>query len=394
MIDLPPGSEQLVLLTPGPVMISTRVRRALAHADFSHRDPVFSRLLADAASRLVRLAHASRHEALLLAGGGTAATEAAFTTLLPRDQTVLVISNGAFGERLAELARAVGVPVHHLRYNWAEPISLDEVSRTLAADPAIRAVAVVHHDTSVGCLNPVREIGELAASFDASFFVDVVSSFGAELFDADEAHASAIIGTTNKCLHAVPGLSFVLVREDQWKRVAGLRPPSMYLDLWRYRPVSGDGPGIPFTPAVHVAAALAEALVELEEGGGIQARRRRYQHLNERVRDGLRARGMDILFTDVDRASSVTLASLPAGFTIETWYELLRCRGFLVYKAKGELRDRSFLVANMGALDPAMIDGFLETVGTLVEARVMGAGSGAARPPDRLRHRSPSMNRD
>jgi 2-aminoethylphosphonate-pyruvate transaminase len=372
VIDPTRRPEHAVLLTPGPVMTSMRVRQALAHADFSHRDPAFSRLLADVGSRLVGLAHASCHEPLILAGGGTAATEAAFTTLLPRDETLLVVSNGAFGERLADLAQTVGVPFRHLRYKWAERISLDDVSRALRSDPAIRAVAVVHHDTSVGCLNPVREIGELAASCEAALFVDVVSSLGAEIFDADATHASAVIGTSNKCLHSVPGVSFVLVREDQWGR-AGFRPQSMYLDLRRYRAVSADAPGIPFTPAVHAVAALAESLVELEEAGGVAARRRRYQQLSESVRAGLEAHGMDIWFTDVERACSVTVAGLPAGFTIEAWYEMLRRRGFLVYKAKGELRERCFLVANMGDLDAGNIEAFIHEVGGLVGARVTGA---------------------
>ena len=365
--------EQPVLLTPGPVMTSQRVRQALAQADFSHRDPAFSRLLVHAGSTLARVAHASRHEPLILSGGGTAATEAAFGSLVSREQTLLVVSNGAFGERLAEIARTVGLPLRHLRYKWAEPISFEDVSRTMAAEPEIQTVAMVHHDTSVGCLNPVRAIGELAASRGASFFVDVVSSLGAEVFDADAAHVSAVIGTTNKCLHSVPGLSFVLVREDQWARAAGVTPRSVYLDLWRYRPASPSGPGIPFTPAVHVVAALVEALLELEEEGGVEARRQRYQQLNRRVRAGLEAQAIDTWFTDADRSCSLTVASVPPGFTIEAWYETLRHRGFLVYRAKGELRDRCFLIANMGQLDAQMIDRFLETVGTVLGSRVTEA---------------------
>ncbi len=210
--------DEPILLTPGPVTTSPRVRRALASATFSHREPAFARLFGRVGAALTRLAGASRHEPLLIAGSGTAATEAAFASLLSARQTLLVASNGAFGDRLAEVARVVGIPVRVQAYAWAEPIRPQEIARIVADDPAIGAVAVVQHETSVGCLNPVQEIGEALRGTRAKFFVDVVSSLGAEAFDADAANVAVVIGTANKCLHGVPGVSFVLVRDDMWAR--------------------------------------------------------------------------------------------------------------------------------------------------------------------------------
>src|SRR5204863_3919236 len=183
----------------------------------------------------------------------------------PHDETLLVASNGAFGERLAEIGEVLGVRVRHLRGAWGRPLDPEPIARALAEDRAITSVAIVHHDTSVGCLNPVAAIGAIAASRGARFFVDVVSSLGAEIFDASAAHASVVIGAANKCLESVAGAAFVLVRRDAWPSSA--QPRTVYLDLRRYR-ASPEDVAIPFTPAVPAVVALHEALVELDDEGG------------------------------------------------------------------------------------------------------------------------------
>jgi 2-aminoethylphosphonate-pyruvate transaminase len=358
--------DEPILLTPGPVSTSPRVRRALACANFSHREPAFSRLFERVGRALTRIAGAPRHEPLIVSGSGTAATEAAFSSLISGRQTLLVPSNGAFGERLAEIARAVGIPVRHLRYGWAEPIVPDDVRRIVTDGSAIGAVAVVHHETSVGCVNPVHEIGQALRSTGAKFFVDVVSSLGCEAFDAEASNVAVVIGTANKCLHAVPGVSFVLVRGDMW--AADVSPRSVYFDLRRYRPARPGGVSIPFTPAVHALAAFDEALRELDEEGGVPARMRHYQALNARLRAGLEQHGIQTCFAARPRSCALTVAAVPPGQTSEELYEALLGRGFVVYHAKGDLRERCVLVANMGHLHVETIDRFLDAVAAVVPA--------------------------
>jgi 2-aminoethylphosphonate-pyruvate transaminase len=358
--------DQPILLTPGPVSTSPRVRRALASANFSHREPAFSRLYERVGRALTRVAGASRHEPLIVCGSGTAATEAALASLISGRQTLLVLSNGAFGERLAEIARVVGIPVRLLQYGWAEPMIPDDVRRIVADDPDIGAVAMVHHETSTGCVNPVDEIGQVLRSTRAKFFVDVVSSLGCEPFDADASNVAVVIGTANKCLHAVPGVSFVLVRDDMW--AADVSPRSLYFDLRRYRPVRPGDVRIPFTPAVHALAALDEALRELDDDGGVPARMRHYQALNGRLRAGLPEHGIQTCFGARRRSCSLTVAALPSGQTSDELYDALLDRGFVVYHAKGNLRERCVLVANMGYLQVETIDRFLDAVAAVVPA--------------------------
>src|SRR5204862_5757249 len=125
----------LVLLTPGPVMVAPRVGVALASAEFSRRDPAFGGLLIGVRRRLLAVANARDHDALVLAGSATGAIEAAFATLLPHDETLLVASNGAFGERLAEIAQVLGIGLRHLKYPCARPIDPTDVERAIGEPP-------------------------------------------------------------------------------------------------------------------------------------------------------------------------------------------------------------------------------------------------------------------
>jgi 2-aminoethylphosphonate-pyruvate transaminase len=202
----------------------------------------------------------------------------------------------------------------------------------------------------------------LAASRGVRLFVDVVSSLGAEEFDAVAAHASVVIGAPNKCLESIPGVAFVLVDEESWAKAKDTRPRSLYLDLRRYRSPSANETLIPFTPAVHAVAALHEALCELADEGGPPARHRRYRARNAQLRAGFKRQGLEVCFEEMERASSLTVARLPAGVSSDEWYAALRRRGYVVYQAKGALRSHCFLTANMGYLEPPTIERFLDAV--------------------------------
>jgi 2-aminoethylphosphonate-pyruvate transaminase len=299
---------------------------------------------------------------LLVGGGATAATEAALATFVAADERLLVVSNGAFGERIAEMAQCLGIPMSHLRYDWGEPIVLEQLQGMLDGDPRIRAVAMVHHETSIARLNPVNEVGRLLAPRHVRYFVDVVSSLGAEDFDMVKSRASVVIGSANKCLHGVAGTAFVITRREIWEETAHVRPRSMYLDLRRYRAALRENGQTPFTPAVPAVAALEAALHELEDQGGVPARRANYQALNARLRAGLIGLGLRLRFDGPGSAASLTVAQLPPGQSFDAFYHDLRQRGFLVYRGKGPVCHDSFLVANMGDIDVETIDRFLETV--------------------------------
>jgi 2-aminoethylphosphonate-pyruvate transaminase len=363
---IPPSSApleaDLTLLCPGPVGTSARVKAALANADIAHRDRAFVDVLSRLTARLRRVAAAPDHDVLVLGGGATAATEAALATFVGSDERLLVVSNGAFGERIAEMAQCLRMPMSHLRYDWGEPIVLEQLQGMLDGDPRIRAVAMVHHETSVGRLNPVNEVGRLLAPRHLRYLVDVVSSLGAEEFDMVRSRASLVIGSANKCLHGVAGASFVITRPELWNETEHVRPRSMYLDLRRYRRAQRENGQTPFTPSVPAIVALEEALHELEDQGGVPARRATYQALHTRLRAGLIGLGFKLRFDGPGGASSLAVAQLPSGISYDSFYQDLRQRGFLVYRGKGPVSHDCFLVANMGDIRLETVDRFLETV--------------------------------
>ncbi len=359
---VPESADQVTLLCPGPCSTSPRVKQALARQDISHREQAFVEVLGRVVERLKVVAGAPGHEVLVTGGGATAVTEAVLATFVAQDERLLVVSNGAFGERIAEMAQCLGIHMSHLRYDWGEPIVLEQVQGMLDGDPRIRAVAMVHHETSVGRLNPVNEVGRLLAPRHIRYFVDVVSSLGAEDFDMVRSRASVAIGSANKCLHGVAGAAFVVVRKELWQETAHVRPRSMFLDLRRYRTAFREHGQTPFTPPVPAVVALDAALAELEEEGGVAARRAHYQALNARLRAGLLGLGLKLRYDGPGSASSLTVAQLPSGLSFDSFNHDLRTRGFLVYRGKGPVSHDSFLVANMGYIDLATIDRFLEAV--------------------------------
>ena len=207
---------------------------------------------------------------------------------------------------------------------------------------------MVHHETSVGRLNPINEVGRLLAPRHIRYFVDVVSSLGAEEFDMVRSRATVAIGSANKCLHGVAGAAFVITRREIWDETAHVRPRSMYLDLRRYRDALRENGQTPFTPAVPAVAALEAALHELEDQGGVPARRAHYQALNARLRAGLIGLGLKLRYRRPRQRRLADRGAAAARAHLRHFYHDLRARGFLVYRGKGPVSHDCFLVANMG----------------------------------------------
>ncbi len=261
-------SDRLVLLNPGPVTLSDRVRRALAETDECHREPQFARLTLELRRRLLAVYPQTQatFDAVLLSGSGTTAVESMLASLLPPVGKTLVIVNGHYGQRIVAILQAYGKPHVAVEHDWLAPIDLDRVERALAADRDIRQVVAVHNETTSGRLNDLDGVGRLCKKFDCPLLVDAVSSFGAERIDFDGWNLAAVALTANKCLHAVPGVAVVLVRRSFLAARTSFAT-GLCLDLLRHQRDQQSGYW-PFTPPVQACFALREALAELEDSGG------------------------------------------------------------------------------------------------------------------------------
>ena len=346
-----------ILLNPGPVTLSARVRAALARGDWCHREPEFAQLIQDINARIAAVypALGSRFQAVTLCTSGTGAVEAMLATFAPADGETLVVANGVYGERMARMLKAQARPHRVLEHGWVQAVDLAAIARALDQSAAISHLAVVHLETTTGRLNDLDAIGGLCRARGITLLLDAVSSFGAERIEGAAWNLGALAATANKCLHGAPGLSFVLAADELWRREPAAAG-SLYLDLRLYHAAQQGNGFSPFTLPVQIAFALQEALLEHAEQGGAAARLGTYRERAERVRNALQSAGVTPLLDA--RATSAVLASwrLPKGRSYESLHDALKALGYVIYAGQGSLGPEIFRIAHMGDIQAQEID--------------------------------------
>ena len=348
------------LLNPGPVTLTERVRQAMVCKDLCHREPEFAALQATIRERLVRVYPDAERDftAILLAGSGTAAVEAMVGSLVPHNGQALVVANGVYGERMAAMLKVQGKVVHLASSEWTAPMDLAAVEHILAREPGITHVVAVHLETTSGRLNDIPALGALCRHFQVRLLLDAVSGFGGEAIDFEAWNLEACASTANKCLHGVPGMSFVIVRKEILEtRKSGAT--SVYLDLFRHYEEQIKNSSA-FTQAVHVCYALAEALQELADSGGWGARHNHYRSLSQQVFAGLCAQSVEPLLAVQAPASAVMTAfRVPEAYDYAGLHDFLKAAGFIIYAGQGRFSGEVFRIAVMGDLDVTDIDRLL-----------------------------------
>jgi 2-aminoethylphosphonate-pyruvate transaminase len=259
---------------------------------------------------------------------------------------------------MAAMAGAARIAHTVVESPWTSPADPDAVEAVLRA-PDVEAVAIVHHETTTGLLNPVGEVARRARAHGKLVLVDSVSGLAGDALDSSAARSRP--GTAGKCIQGFPGIGFVLVRDAVLERLAAYPPRSVYLALGTYAAAP-----MPFTPAVQVAYAFDEALAELLEEG-VGARIGRYAAAARLLRDGFARLGLACVLAPEHRSNTITSLHLPAGVTYAALHDGLRARGFVVYEGQGRLAQTLFRVANMGALDTADFKRFLVALGEVLE---------------------------
>jgi 2-aminoethylphosphonate-pyruvate transaminase len=345
----PDGAQRrLVLLNPGPALTSEAVKRAAGGADLCHREPEFRGLDLRLRGKLRRLAGLDpTWQIALLSGSGTAANEASVRAAVRAGGRLLVVVNGVYGARLRETATRAGIEVAAVEGPWTEPIDVAAVEAALLEGDGFDALAVVHHETTTGLLNPVGALAQAAQASRAVTVVDAISSFGVEELDLQP--LDFVTCTSNKCLHGLPGASFVLVSPTGARRAGEVDPSSVALDLAAYLRVEETG-SPPFTPAIPALASLDTAL-DLALAEGIEGRRRRYAARCSLLDEAIDRLGLEQLVAAPVRSHSIRSVRLPPAVTFEALHERLRADGFVVYAGQGALAAEIFRIACMGELE-------------------------------------------
>lgn len=365
-MDLP----RKILLNPGPATTTDAVKRALVVPDICPREVEFGELTAGVRRDLLAVAGAdpALHTAVLIAGPGTAAMEAAIGSLVPAAGKLLVVDNGAYGERAGQIAAVLGVPGHVWRLPWTERPEPAQLAAQLdgSAGPFTH-VFWVHHETTTGLLNPLAEFGAVCRARGVVSIVDTMSSFAGRAIALRDTPVDFILSSANKCLQGMPGISFVIGS----RALLAARPGpgrSYALDLVRHEKSLAAGQ-FPFTPPVQVVYALAQALREtLAEG--VPARAARYQACYETMLAGMERLGFQALLPRPLHSGLLTAFHTPAwpGFTFERLHDYLYARDITLYPGKLPGTD-TFRVANIGQLTPADLAAYVAAVEAFLHAR-------------------------
>ena len=344
--------EEVLLLTPGPTPIHPRALAALHWPMRSHLEPDVLAYNDGIVASLERLYNTGPGAfTALLSGSGSLAMEAGFMNLVEPGEVVLVVSNGTFGERMAEMAGRIGAKVHTVRSPMGSAIDLDAV-RSAASKLQPALIAAVHGETSSGVINPVPELGEIAASVGALFAVDAVTTVGMLPFDMVGWHIDYAYTGSQKCLSAPPGLAPVAFSGRAMERIASRAAPvpSWYSDALGMREYWDPGATRRYhhTIPVQLHWATGEAIAAaLEEG--MEARMARAQILGRVGLAALSTYGFSALIDAERRLPTVLTLQLPEGLDDAAVRSELRSRyRITVAGGLGPLAGRIWRLGLMG----------------------------------------------
>jgi len=379
---LKPASSETgdpLLLTPGPLTTSASVKQAMVH-DWGSRDAEFLRINRMVLDKIVELAGGQgTHVTVPVQGSGTFAVEAMITSFVPKSGKLLVLINGAYGQRALKIAQIAGRATASLETQEDTPPDLARLDNMLVDDTAISHVFAVHCETTSGILNPIAEVAEIVGRHGRRLLVDSMSAFGAIEIDARKIRYDALAASSNKCLEGVPGLGFVICRNEALAECKG-NATTLVLDLFDQAEAFARTGQYRFTPPIHVIVALGKAIEEHEAEGGVVGRGKRYRENAGVLIDGMRAMGFQTLLPDRLQAPIIVTFHMPTDprFVFQTFYDALKDRGYVIYPGKLTVAD-SFRIGCIGRLYPQhMVGALLAVREVLDEMRVSNGGPALA----------------
>jgi 2-aminoethylphosphonate-pyruvate transaminase len=355
-----------LLLTPGPLTTSLSVKTAMLH-DWGSRDASFLAINAQVLERLPEIINgAGTYVTVPVQGSGTFAVEAMLTSFVPRTGKVLLLINGAYGQRARRICEIAGRG--HAVHETPEdtPPDLAAIEEMLRADRSISHLFAVHCETTSGILNPIAEIAALAGRHGRRLIIDAMSAFGALPLDAKRTPFDAVAASSNKCIEGVPGLGFVLCRAATLSETKG-NATTLVLDLhdqWQALAKTGQ---YRFTPPIHVIVAFHQALQEFWAEGGQAGRGARYAENCRVLIAGMRAMGFRPLLRQDLQAPIIVTFHMPrhAKFVFTSFYDKLKERGYVIYPGKLTVAD-TFRIGCIGRLNAEHMRGALAAIGEVL----------------------------
>lgn len=360
--------KKYLLFTPGPVNVVANVRMAICKEDICHREEDFDFLLQNIERKLLQLfeiKNTTDYRAVVITGSGTAANESMISSIVG-DKNILIITNGEFGERLFHLSEVHNKNTFLVKFDWGEKIDLEKIEPFIKKNK-IDVVAMVHHETSSGMLNPIEEIGALSKANNALFLVDCVSSAGAEIIDLEKCHISFCSSSSGKAVASYPGLSFVIGKKQEFEKLKDIPAKITYLNLYKFYHFTHSISQTPNTPAIPLFFALEQALENILQEG-ISNRYRNLLNRANLLRMGMKQMGLKFLIDEDDMCSVLTTVYTPDYIKVGILRQKLREKKIIIYEGKGVLKDKVFQVGNIGELSLTEIQFFLESLREILQS--------------------------
>ena len=346
--ELQPSAR--LLLGPGPSSVHPRVLQAMTLPVMGHLDPDFFQVMNDIGDMLREVYHTSNAMTMPISATGTGAMETACANILEPGDTFVVCRNGYFGIRLGNIAQRCGARVFEVDTPWGQPVDPQVLDDELSKHSRVKAVGVVHAETSTGVLTPMPGILDVIRKHGALSIVDAVTSLGGHDMQVDEWGIDVCYSGTQKCLGAPPGLAPITLSEDAMEVVRTRETPvqSFYFNLQELGSYWGRNRAYHHTAPISMTYALREALRMMMEEG-IENRIDRHTRAAAALRAGLEALGLELLAHPDYRLNPLTTVQIPEGIDdAQVRAALLNEYGIEIGGGLGEFRGKAWRIGLMG----------------------------------------------
>lgn len=353
-----------LLLTPGPLSTSQTVREAMLQ-DWCTWDKDYNEgIVTPIRKGLLAIAglDGDEYTSVLLQGSGTYCVEATIGAAVRPEDKLLILANGAYGKRMAQIADYYHINYVLVSLHETELVTGEVARRALEEHPGITHLSMVHSETTTGLLNPIEEVAEVIKGRGITFIVDAMSSFGGVPIDVKGLGIDFLVSSANKCIQGVPGFGFILAPKDKLMATKG-NARSLSLDIYaQWEAMEKGGGKWRFTSPTHVVHAFYQAMKELNEEGGITARYKRYQENHQILVEGMRGLGFKTLLPDDAQGSIITSFLYPsADFDFTSFYARLKEKGFVIYPGKISDAD-TFRIGNIGDIFPKDMEALIQAI--------------------------------
>ena len=342
--------RQRILLGPGPSNVHPRVLKAMTLPILGHLDPQFFRVMDEVCEMLWEVFNTSNFMTVPLSSTGTGAMEAACANVLEPGDTAVICCNGFFGDRWADIAQRCGAETFVVETPWGKPVDVQALSDELEKHPKVKAVGVVHAETSTGVLTPLQDIVRLAHQHDALVMVDAVTSLGGHQVKMDEWDLDLCYAASQKCPGSPPGLAPISLgpRAMEVIKTCRSRVQSFYFNLKDLESYWSQTRAYHHTNPISMTYALRESLRMMMEEG-IENRIRRHARVAAALRVGLEALGIGLLADPDRRLNPLTTALVPEGIDVaEVRRQLIADYNIEIGGGLGELTGKVWRIGLMG----------------------------------------------